>query len=802
MKYTLFIATALLFLTSFKADSRLSSNIETRVLSTFDARLSSNEFSRLSSNIGKGLSSKIVRTNDELYQALSSAEPGDEIIMANRNWEDIQIRITVSGTEKKPITLRAETPGQVKIQGLSSLEIGGDYIVIDGLHFTNGFSPLRSVIHFAVDDQVANHCTVTNCAITDYNKLQRNFQDLWILLKGRNNQLDHCYLAGKSNRGPTVRVDLAGNENINNYHKIINNHFGPRPPKGGPSAETIQIGNSHTSMCPSYTMVANNLFDECNGEVEVISSKTNFNEFRNNVFYKSEGSLVTRHGNYCTVDGNYFIGDETQNKVGGVRLIGTGHVVTNNYFYNLRGQDFRSPLAVMNGIPKSPLNRYIQVTDVIIAYNSWINCTAPLQFGVGSNVSQKDVLPASEIRSARPIRTVVANNLIYNTTGDKTPIVAHDELDGILFKSNLINNQGLAFDNVEGVKNMDFELKTLQEYFMVPTASFPEEECYKGFGFDQFDKDLFGKSRADNNAIGAITGAPGSTPPILDRSNYGTDWYKGSSMDKESTTHIVANSASLEEAFAQANEGDIIKIENGNYVLENSLKIKKTLTVEANAAEPNVNLTYIGAENTALFAMHPKGKLTLRNVSLSGDKSQYAFASLKENMSSLYNLKVENCLIENFDYILKAYKYSFSENIEFIATALKNCNNGIELSEETDDKGEYNAENIIIKECLFDGIDNNVIDYYRGGYDESTVGGNLLVKNCAFMNCGSKEKNGILINTYGIINVDISNNSFKNNEVEKVALLWGAKNNIHANNHISNSGTIVVEENLKLKTFY
>jgi len=76
----------------------------------------------------------------------------------------------------------------------------------------------------------------------------------------------------------------------------------------------------------------------------------------------------------------------------------------------------------MNGIKKSPLNRYIQVTDVVVAHNSWINCEEPLQFGVGSNIDEADVLPASEIRSERPIRTVVANNLIYNTKGDKQPL--------------------------------------------------------------------------------------------------------------------------------------------------------------------------------------------------------------------------------------------------------------------------------------------------------------------------------------------------------------------------------------------
>ncbi|MCL4163676.1 UNVERIFIED_CONTAM: hypothetical protein GTU68_009603, partial [Idotea baltica] len=303
--------------------------------------------------------------------------------------KDVRIRFVAKGSEKNPITLRAETPGEVIIQGQSDLKLGGDYLVVDGLYFTNGASPSESVIQFFINnDTVANNSRVTNCVIKDFNKAQRNMSDLWVLFKGRYNQLDHCYITGKTNRGPTIRINLAGNQSIKNHHKLNNNHFGPRPPKGGPSGETIQLGTSSTSMAPSHTIVANNFFERCNGEVEVISSKTNFNEFRNNVFYKSEGSLVTRHGNYCIIDGNYFIGDENSPYVGGVRLIGTGHWVTNNYFYNLQGETFRAPLAVMNGIKRPAINRYIQVTDVVVAYNTWVNCISPWQFGVGSNVDQ------------------------------------------------------------------------------------------------------------------------------------------------------------------------------------------------------------------------------------------------------------------------------------------------------------------------------------------------------------------------------------------------------------------------------
>ncbi len=746
----------------------------------------------------------LVNTPAELNQAIKDAKPGDEIVMANGTWDNVEIKFLAQGTEEKPITLKAETPGEVIIQGTSNLRLGGDYLVVHGLYFTNGYSPTSAVIQFAINnDTLANHSTVTNCVIKDFNKPQRNQTDLWVLLKGRHNQLDHAYLAGKSNRGPTVRVDLEGNQSINNYHKITNNHFGPRPPKGGPSAETIQIGNSFTSMSPSYTLVANNFFERCNGEVEIISSKTNFNEFRNNVFYKSEGSLVTRHGNYCTVDGNYFIGDGVSEQIGGIRIIGTGHWITNNYFYNLKGKIFRSPLAVMNGIPKSPQNRYTQVTDVVVAHNSWINCVSPLQFGVGTNIAEKDVLPASEIRSARPLRTIVANNLIYNTAQDTLPVVAHDLLDGVSFKSNLINNQGGAFNAIEGLTPAGFELQELEENVWMPKSSFEDVSLYNGFDFDTITADIFGSARTEEqNELGAVNGQPGSTPEITDQSKYGPAWYTANPEQEAATTHAVASAEELVQAITAAKEGDIISLTAASYEIGASLKINKTLTIQAADANAKPTITYSGAAMTPVFEMNPKGLLTLKDIKLQGTQTQYAFASLKENMSSLYNLFLTNCEISNFDYVLKAYKYSFAEYLDFKNSRFTNCNNGLELIQETDDKGDYNAENITITNCHFEGVAQNVINYYRGGYDESTVGGNLLVRNSTFTNCGAKDKSGVLLNTYGIINVSLVDNTFQNNRVKLVAQLWGAKNNSHANNTLTNSGKIVVEENLKLKLVY
>ncbi len=743
-----------------------------------------------------------VKNIQQLNAAIKEAKPGDEIVLANGVWKDVQIEFTGEGTEEQPITLKAETAGEVYIEGVSNLKFGGEYLVVNGLFFRNGYTPTKNVIAFRIDkEHLANNCKVTNCVILDFNQLQRDRDDLWVQFYGRYNQLDHNYIAGKTNRGPTVRVDLKGNKSIKNYHKIVNNHFGPRPRKGGASGETIQLGSSYTSMSPSNTIIANNLFEECNGEVEVISSKTNFNEIRNNVFYMSEGSVVTRHGNYCTIDGNYFIGDGENENIGGIRIINTGHWIVNNYFYNIIGENFRSPLAVMNGIPKSPLNRYNQVTDIVVAYNTYLNCKSPWQFGVGTNISQKDVLPLSEIRSARPLRSVVANNVIYNEVGDPNPIIEHDKADGVKFKGNIINNQGVDFNHKERFTLDSFELTKISEDIFTPSKISSEIEAYDGFGFETITKDLFGNSRENSNSIGAIIKSDSKDPLILDKEKYGASWYSNEITPKEPQILEVTSEDELATKIDAAKSGDIITLIPGTYTISKSLVINKAITIQSTEAE-KTEIIFTGAENSPLFELNPYGLLTLNNIKLSGNGTQKAFASLKKNMSNHFGLTVSGCEINNFYFVLKAYKQSFAEGITFINSSISNCENGLELSEETNDRGDYNTEYLSINNCQFNNVRSNIVDYYRGGYDESTIGGNLLVSNSTFENCGAKEATSILINTRGIVNVYIENNSFINNKVKLVALLWGAKNNNHSNNQIENSGKLLVEENLKQKMMY
>lgn len=747
----------------------------------------------------------IANNPKELESLIRNAQPGDEIVLANGVWKDIQIHFYGKGTEDKPITLRAETPGQVSIEGQSSLKIGGEYLIVDGLYFKNGYTPNNTVIDFRIDkNRVANHCTVVNCVIEDFTQPNRYNPDHWIEFWGRHNKLDSCYIAGKFNQGPTLRVFLSGNEHILNYHQITNNHFGPRPRKGGPKAETMQIGDSYTSMTPSHVKVANNFFERCNGEVEIISSKSNFNEFRNNIFFECEGSLVTRHGNYCIIDGNFFIGNDESQFIGGIRVINTGHWITNNYFYKLKADEFRGPLAIMNGIPKSPLNRYNQVTDVVVAYNSWIDCKTPFHISVGANINKKDVLPASEIRSARPKRTIIANNLVYNQQVDDMTIKTYDKVDGLLAKNNVFDNHGKK-NQFEGIIYRKVNMKKISDWLYVPSENqdIGLDEVYSGFGFEEIKTDIFGNNRSQKNMIGAISGSAIKSDVSFDKKNYGAKWFTAEKLVPNSKViEVDASDNNISQIIAEANSGDVLELNDGTYKIENSLVIDKKIIIKTKNKSGEVNLVYSGAKYTALFKMHPKGNLFLDNVSLIGEGEQFTFAPLDKNMSFSYNLNVERSQIRNFYQVLKASKGSFADSISISNSIIKNCTSGIELAAETNDKGDYNAEFVSIRNCTFENIQKNVINFYRGGYDESTIGGNLLVKNSLFKNCGTEETSKILLKTRGIINVNISNNTFENNPVKLVALLWGEKNNRHSENKIIESGEIRVELYLKQKLVY
>lgn len=317
-------------------------------------------------------------------------EPGDTVTLTNGEWRDVSLRFDrVFGAAEKPIHIRAASPGQVVFTGKSEFRIGGEYLTVSGLVFRD-IERVSDVFELrSHSERLAKHCRVTDCLFEQTDDNVWAGESRWLSIYGTGNRVDHCTLRGKKGRGPTAVVWVAEG---GGGHRIDHNFFGHRPELGRNGGETLRVGDSRNAHLSPRVVVEDNYFERCNGEAELVSNKSCENVYRHNVFNRCSGTLSLRHGHRCLVDSNLFLGHRERG-TGGVRIIGEDHVVTNNYFESLRGDEERAALSISNGIPNGPANGYSPVKNALVAHNTLIDCKVSLEVGVGAGKKQS-VAPA------------------------------------------------------------------------------------------------------------------------------------------------------------------------------------------------------------------------------------------------------------------------------------------------------------------------------------------------------------------------------------------------------------------------
>lgn len=320
-----------------------------------------------------------VMPDSDLRALQETVQAGDVIVLKDGVWRDATLRFeNLPGTAENPILIRAATPGGVVLTGAVEFRLSGTYVTVSGLTFRNP-SGQSDVFEFrSHSERLSQHCRITDCRFVQSERGDGK-ESRWVNIYGKNNRVDHCFLAGKQNRGTTLVVWVTDKVGA---HRIDHNHFGPRPELGKNGGETIRIGTSEVSESSSKTMVEENYFESCNGEAEIISNKSCDNVYRHNLFVTCAGALTLRHGHRCLVDGNVFLGMKSKG-TGGVRIIGQDHRVINNYFEGLRGDAERAAICVMNGMKDGPLNGYAPVRNALIAHNTLVDCKVSMEFGVG-----------------------------------------------------------------------------------------------------------------------------------------------------------------------------------------------------------------------------------------------------------------------------------------------------------------------------------------------------------------------------------------------------------------------------------
>jgi poly(beta-D-mannuronate) lyase len=383
-----------------------------------------------------------VASAEELGRLAGRLRPGDVVVMADGTWKDQAIAFRGKGTPGEPITLRAQTPGKVVLTGNSSLAIDGEHLVVGGLSLSGGATAGDAV------RMSGRGCRLTDTAIVDYRC------KFYVHLFGVEGRLDRCYLAGKTTDSPTVQVEAEGRPN---HHRLDHNHFGPRPPLGRNGGETLRVGYSGQSMSESGTLVERNLFDRCDGEIEIISSKSCGNVYRFNTFLDCAGMLTLRHGNRCTVEGNFFLGHRKKGS-GGIRIIGEGHTVVNNY---IEGVD-RGGFWVTSGIPDSPLNGYFRARDVVIAFNTVVDSSGPgVDLDAGFGTSR---------RTLRPERITVANNVFSAPEGGT--LLEGTVGEGFRWAGNIASASPRSPEHA-GLRRIDPRLTRAMDGLLRPSADSP-----------------------------------------------------------------------------------------------------------------------------------------------------------------------------------------------------------------------------------------------------------------------------------------------------------------------------------------
>lgn len=723
-------------------------------------------------------SNTIVTNINELDLANKNAKPGDTIVLKNGTWNNITIQLDAIGDKNNPIVFKAATKGKVIITGHSRLLIGGSFLEIDGLYFTNGYAGEDAVIKFRINNQkIANHCRVTNTVINDFNNPKRLDENYWVAMYGKNNRIDHCSFMNKKNIGVLLAVILENDRSRSNFHSIDHNYFGFRTPLASNGGEIIRVGVSEHCEFNSNTVIEANFFEKCDGETEIISIKSCQNIVKNNLFKECQGAVVLRHGNYNTIANNVFLGNDKKG-TGGVRVINKGQVIVNNLFYKCKGVDFRSPLSIMNGVPNSPANRYVAVTDAFIAYNRFYDCS-PISFCEGR----------SEERSLQPKNVQFINNLFY-TKMDTTIYHIYDDISGIQFSNNLVGNE-VHKTFIKGFKNTFMKLEQ-SGGLSIPIPMSNGTNLIP----DSIVQVLM---TATNQAITTTKGyaSKSNFTQVLENaySNCGAKWF-GNSNKRANAIHVdCKNAKEISNAIAQYQNRDLtINLTNLTYTFDSSIPLKENITFQTKMNMPIRFVSTIDLDH--LFEIQGGQSLYLKNIqlNLSALKSKTFITTDTSGSSNHSNLMMQQCIVKNYDgTFLQASKSSLMDSI-----VIRNCNwsngNGIlfNLNNEVDKKGYYNVEKMKFSNNTIINHHGSLMSILRSGKDESTLGPFVQIENNSFNHIESSKIPFILLN--GVQQSIIHQNNF--NDCNPISKLIEYNDEVRAahmliKNKITNSGAIL-----------
>ncbi|MBC7846034.1 MAG: T9SS type A sorting domain-containing protein [Flavobacterium sp.] len=397
--------------------------------------------------------SQIVTTAASLQTTVNTAAPGATIIVKNGSYANFSASFTRVATAQNPITIKAETVGGVTLTGNSYFAIKKSaYIIFEGFVFNCTGNSTLIKLEASNNIRISKNVFEQNAtAAVKWIVVVGTYDDYTFQMLSHHNRIDHNIFKNKLTGGNFITIDGTYNqdktENYQSQHdRIDHNYFFNNSPRAENEKESIRIGNSQLCNSSGFTTVEFNLFEECDGDPEIVSVKSNDNIIRHNTFNRNHGTLCLRQGNRSRVEGNYFFGGGKPNAMfgtqtihtGGIRVYGTDHIIINNYFEGLQGTVWEAPITLTQGevITGSSTNYslHFRPERITIAYNTLVNNA----YGIELGYTKAD---GSYNKKLMDIK--IANNLVVGSQNNLVKYYA-DQQGAVSWMNNIMYPTGTA----------------------------------------------------------------------------------------------------------------------------------------------------------------------------------------------------------------------------------------------------------------------------------------------------------------------------------------------------------------------
>ena len=339
--------------------------------------------------------------------------PGDIIELADGNYDTGGISMEISGTEAEPIIIRAANIGSAVLAGESYFNLRrSSHLVIEGFHFT---SNRYTVIKL----EACNNIRITRNTFQITEEEGQNGK--WVYIGGvwddatilsHHNRVDHNVFRDKHQLGNFITID--GGDNVSQHDQIDHNYFYNIGPRHDNEMEAIRVGWSQLSLTDGFTVIEYNLFEDCDGDPEIVSIKSCKDTVRYNTFKTSQGTLSLRHGDGSVIHDNYFLG-EGKEGTGGGRIYARDHKIYNNYFEGLTGFRWDAAITLTNGdTDTGSLSAHWRIDNATITHNTLVNNFSNIEIGYGRSDNSW---------TREPRNVTMVNNLVVGGQSDLIEII-------------------------------------------------------------------------------------------------------------------------------------------------------------------------------------------------------------------------------------------------------------------------------------------------------------------------------------------------------------------------------------------